>query len=424
MIQNERQFKITQNQIETLNAALAEFESSSADAPDWIVKAQSEALNSQITELRSEVIEYELLKSGKNRYLECSNLVDLPISLIRARIASGLSQKELAESLGLSMQQIQRYESSDYSGASLSRLIEIANALGITISTTWTPKELSSGNSIYVWNDQSDIKWEDFPTKEMIRRNWFEIDESSIVTNVVRNYFESTAGPEFLTAYHRKKFHGTNSPKEYSLLAWQARILEKANKIIESNGVSAFSLDDSWIEELVALSVYEDGPARAKELLAEKGIALVFERHLEQTYLDGAAMLHGSGNPVIGLTLRHDRLDNFWFVLFHELGHVYLHLFDSLGMDFFDEQDDGYDSDQIEQEADLYSLNKLIPPELWDTCLSRFTITEEAVLMDAERLAIHPSIIAGRIRSEQDKYYLLSDLLGSGMVRTQFEEYQ
>ena len=61
------------------------------------------------------------------------------------------------------------------------------------------------------------------------------------------------------------------------------------------------------------------GPVKARELLASKGVTLIIERHLPGTYLDGAAMLAENGNPVIGLTLRHDRLDNFWFVLFHEL---------------------------------------------------------------------------------------------------------
>ena len=62
------------------------------------------------------------------------------------------------------------------------------------------------------------------------------------------------------------------------------------------------------------------------EYLAHSGIPLVVEPHLPQTYLDGAAFLLPAGRPVIGLTLRYDRLDNFWFVLFHELAHVVKHL--------------------------------------------------------------------------------------------------
>ena len=80
------------------------------------------------------------------------------------------------------------------------------------------------------------------------------------------------------------------------------------------------------MREVAQLSVYEDGPRRAQQRLAAHGIALVIERHLPRTHLDGAALCLLDGRPVIGLTLRYDRIDNFWFSLMHELAHVSLHL--------------------------------------------------------------------------------------------------
>src|SRR5262249_27718573 len=155
-----------------------------------------------------------------------------------------------------------------------------------------------------------------------------------------------------------------------------------------------------WLPELVRLTRREDGPVHARELLAEKGIILVVERHLPGSYLDGAAMLAEGDTPTIGLTLRYDRLDNFWFVLMHELGHIFLHLFDGLRFDFFDEES-ADDSDAIEAEADKFALDALIPEDLWDQCLSRFAISEEAVRIDAETIGVDPGIIAGRIRKER-----------------------
>ncbi len=422
MIQNERQYKITHSQLDAMSEALSLYSSSAEiNEPAWLVKAQIEALNSQILDLKSELIEYELIKEGKNRYTESSSLDELPMVLIKARISKGLSQRALAEQVGLSMQQIQRYESSLYSGASLARLVEIANVLGVSMNSSWAGHAADSANSIYAWKGTESVQWDKFPIKEMIQRGWVDPEVSMPVSDLMSQYFHRTAGSEYLSALHRKKFHGENRPNEYSLLAWQARVLEIASDEIDNGRISSFELDDSWLKDLVKLSVEDDGPLRAKSLLAENGISLVFEPHLTGTYLDGAAMLHNSGNPVVALTLRHDRLDNFWFVLFHELGHVFLHLFDSLGMDFFDE-DDGGEIDQIEKEADEFSLNTLIPLDLWDSCLSRFSITDEAVILDAERLGIHPSIIAGRIRQESDKFYLLTELLGSGKVRLLFEE--
>ncbi len=59
---------------------------------------------------------------------------------------------------------------------------------------------------------------------------------------------------------------------------------------------------------------------------------------------------------------------------------------------------------------------------LWDQCLSRFAMSEEAVKIDAETIGIDPSIIAGRIRKERSNYTILNDLVGRDQVRSQLEE--
>jgi hypothetical protein len=78
-------------------------------------------------------------------------------------------------------------------------------------------------------------------------------------------------------------------------------------------------------------------------------------------------MLLGDGTPVIGMTLRYDRLDNFWFCLLHELTHVARHLAsdgEPLFVDDFDLRTK--DDDDLEREADEWADNALIPPEDWD----------------------------------------------------------
>lgn len=198
-------------------------------------------------------------------------------------------------------------------------------------------------------------------------------------------------------------------------------MLERARARITEDTLPAFSLNDRWLPELVALTRHKNGPRRARNLLAKNGIVLVAEEHLPGTFLDGAAMLIDSDHPVIGMTLRYDRLDNFWFVLFHELGHVFLHLFEGVRYDFFDEEGSNAE-DRVEYEADRFALASLIPDSAWEQCLSRFALSEEAVRLDAEALSIDVSIIAGRIRKEQDNYMILSTLVGHELVRSQFVE--
>jgi HTH-type transcriptional regulator / antitoxin HigA len=419
MIYSDKQYGASSVQLSTLLEALAATRDRVSDQA-WLQQAEIDALKSQITDIEAELTEYDALKSGQVSFVKHYSLEELPRVLVQARIAFGMSQTDLAEKLGMKAQQVQRYEATEYMGASLARLIEVSRALGVQASGSFKGPKKTDG-SVFAWGDSDDIVWGQLPYKEMIRRKWFDLPRGADAVETVKQYFLQSAGPQFATALHRKKMRSGNVPNEYALLAWQARILERARAKIEGGGIATFELDDRWLPDLVRMTKRSDGPARARDLLAEKGIALVVERHLPGSYLDGAAMLDDGGVPVVGLTLRYDRLDNFWFVLMHELGHVFLHLADGLRFDFFDEES-ASDSDAIEAQADKFALDALIPEELWDQCLSRFALSEEAVKFDAESIGIHPSIIAGRIRKERRNYTILNDLVGQGMVRSQLEE--
>ena len=132
MIRNERQYRITRAQAarfsETLRA-IREGRGHVQGTHPLIIKTQEDALSSQIADLEGEMHEYESLKAGKFRLDSLGAIVDLPDTLIKARIAQGLSQKDLADRIGLKEQQIQRYEASDYASASLARIKEVVSAL-------------------------------------------------------------------------------------------------------------------------------------------------------------------------------------------------------------------------------------------------------------------------------------------------------
>ncbi|MGA2863159.1 MAG: helix-turn-helix transcriptional regulator [Verrucomicrobiota bacterium] len=98
-----------------------------------LLKAQREALESQLGDLLAEVGEYEALQAGRQRALQLRSLDGIPGALIRARIAQGLSQKQLAEKIGLKEQQVQRYEATDYATASFARIQQVIRALNLRI---------------------------------------------------------------------------------------------------------------------------------------------------------------------------------------------------------------------------------------------------------------------------------------------------
>jgi len=133
MIRNERQYRITKGQIRKFREAIAKFEKQNPKSHPMLVRAQKDAMKSELNVLEGQVKDYEKLRSGKYKVLKDSSFDDLPIELIRARIALGYTQKQLAELVGLKEQQIQRYEETEYSSASYSRLREIIHALGLEV---------------------------------------------------------------------------------------------------------------------------------------------------------------------------------------------------------------------------------------------------------------------------------------------------
>jgi HTH-type transcriptional regulator/antitoxin HigA len=160
---------------------------------------------------------------------------------------------------------------------------------------------------------------------------------------------------------------------------------------------------------------------RAINELLNAGIKVVYEPPLTGTRLDGAALLVYTGTPVIGLTMRYDRIDYFWFTLLHELGHVKLHLGELRRSAILDDLEEDADN-AIESEADLFSQEALIPASSWTKCLSRFSRSEKAVIRDAAALSVHPAIVAGRVRKEAADYTILTSLVGASEVRNMLRE--
>lgn len=147
MITNERQYRISKAQLSLLSKAVETFnleESTARVGSDALAKAELQALRSEVDVLTKQIREYDALKSGSVTVLKADTLQELPSILIRARIAKGLSQRELAQILGVKEQQIQRYESEEYASASLRRLVQIADALQLNISEVAELKPQSS----------------------------------------------------------------------------------------------------------------------------------------------------------------------------------------------------------------------------------------------------------------------------------------
>ncbi len=138
MITNERQYRISSAELRRFEDAIeAQRKSTPGKGVDPRVhKAMGASLQSEAEELRRQIQRYEDLRDGRVDHREIEGLRDLPTALIEARIAAGLTQKALAARLGLSEQQVQRWEASLYSGVGVERLQEIVDALGMGVRET------------------------------------------------------------------------------------------------------------------------------------------------------------------------------------------------------------------------------------------------------------------------------------------------
>ena len=167
------------------------------------------------------------------------------------------------------------------------------------------------------------------------------------------------------------------------------------------------------------MSARNDGPCRAIDALTKKGICVVVMPALPGTFLDGAAIVSVSGAPVVGLTLRHDRIDNFWFTLLHELAHICLHfqiLLDTRTA-FVDDMEIRSE-DAREQEADKLAQESLIPKKILSQVVWSSASVHDDLVAVATRARVHLAVVAGRWQRDHQNYKKFSRLIDRNSVRS------
>ncbi len=271
-----------------------------------------------------------------------------------------------------------------------------------------------------------------FPLNAMAKRGWIPKVPASEMKHYARELIqglvERAGGQNIaLAPLYRKNDHRRINAKtnSYALTAWCLQTLAMANERPAAAFYEPGSITPDFLRQVANLSASQNGPSLAKQLLDQRGIPLVILPHLPRTYLDGAALRAADGRPVIGLTLRYDRIDNFWFCLLHELAHAALHMDD--GCDIFTHdhnlrRGEVTGENSKESQADRLAEEALIPNSAWEESDACHTPTPLNVIALAQDLGVHPAIIAGRVRYQRGNYRLLSQFVGSGQVRKQFDQ--
>lgn len=257
--------------------------------------------------------------------------------------------------------------------------------------------------------------WDTALVRTMEQRGYFgkktlkEHDKSELING----FFALIGNVQPAALYRKTNFRSAPRTDNNALLAWGTRVLQKAEKIKVSVKYKKGTVDLAFMQEVARLSVKDPGPLLARDYLKKHGIKLVVEPHLPKTHLDGAALFAVKDNPVIGLTIRHDRPDNFWFTLMHELAHVALH-YDNGTESFYDEElqnKDGIQVDEKEKAADALAEESILPTSKWAISAAKYTPSSMAAESLAKELGVQTAVIAGLIQFKHQNFFYLNKLV-------------
>lgn len=217
------------------------------------------------------------------------------------------------------------------------------------------------------------------------------------------------------------RFRGAENkePNPYSVNAWLMKAMGEAISCESEHDFNANDVGHGFRREIAKLSLYSDGPQRAFRKLNEAGITAVYVPCLKKTHIDGACFSLPSGKPAIAVSLRHHRLDNFWFTLLHECAHVEKHLLDEgLIIDETESSTGAFGNDPgMEDEANTLALSALVPDDIRDE-ISRVVenISKAKVQFYARKADVHEAVIAGQVRIMTGRYTHFTGMVGQGEV--------
>lgn len=262
---------------------------------------------------------------------------------------------------------------------------------------------------------------ERFPVRELLRRGWIEATESvEVLETRVCQFYGIESLEEEPQLAHAAKRAKSSQALSHLQVAWLFRVKQIATAMRGLPGYSAMALRDA-LPRLRALMGEPEEVRHIPRLLAACGVRLVIVEPTPSSKIDGACLWLDRRNPVIGLSLRYDRIDNFWHVLRHEIEHVL--------------RGDGQDSPVVdsdidptkataaveteeEQAATEAALEFAVPStELEDFILRVHPLySEQRVTGFARRLQIHPGIAVGRLQRRLDRY----DLMRSQLAKVRY----
>jgi len=250
---------------------------------------------------------------------------------------------------------------------------------------------------------------ENYPVREMIKRGWIENTDAAMLEEQMQRFFEVESIDNIPHLRHAaKKPDPDKTPPEQ--LVWLYRV----RQIAKSMAVEEYT-ENKLDKALLALKELRGEPENVRHvprILAESGIRFVIVETLTKAKIDGVCFWLNTSSPVIGMSLRLDKIDNFWFVLGHELEHVaQKHGVDNPVVDTdLDGENAGQGESVSEEEriANAAGADICVPKDEFESFYIRKHpyFSEKDVLGFASKLKVHPGLVVGQLHNRTKKHYL------------------
>ncbi|RQR48400.1 addiction module antidote protein, HigA family [Burkholderia sp. Bp9126] len=248
-----------------------------------------------------------------------------------------------------------------------------------------------------------------FPVREMLRRGWVVASDSlEVMEQRFCEFFGLTSlEHEPQLCHAAKKTHATSEVTPLQL-AWLFRVRAMASQ----QKLPAYSADKllKALEKLKALTSEPEEARHVPRVLAEAGVRLVFVEPMAGSKMDGACFWLDDVKPVIGMSLRFDRIDNFWFVLRHEIEHVLREDCKDSGGVFDAEVGEAKDGlPEYEVRANKAGAEFCVPADQLDNFVARVQpyFSEQKVLLFAKRIGVHPGLVVGQLQRKLGRHDFL-----------------
>ena len=250
--------------------------------------------------------------------------------------------------------------------------------------------------------------FDELPKQELVRRGWMSSkDDLSSMVPLLHDIH-----------LHRENalFRKSDTSNVALCAAWKSWVSTRAKMEVVSQDIGEFQgIDTDYLKEIAKLSIDVSSIASLPDILVKSGIILVYERALPRMKLDGVVFKLESGHPVIGISFRFPRLDNFWFTLMHELAHISLHL-EFLGDPIYDDLET--DSEEVaEKQANRLTKDSFVERHLWRNCDPKYDKSDGAVIKFSKEIGIHPAIVAGMLQKELNEFHIFRRIVDEVDVR-------